>query len=145
MRTITVALAVLVLAASAPAAEKEAETLRGLEAAVKALDAAFVKRDEAAIKGLVTADHIATTTYYGTLDLDGQLKALPDTEVTDYKQSDMKLKSLTPDVALVTYRVALAGKFKGKALPTRVLVTGVWVKREGKWREASYQETAIAE
>jgi hypothetical protein len=51
------------------------------------------------------------------------------------------VKPLTGDVAQVTYRATIKGTYAGKAVPSPVYVGEVWIKRDGKWLQASYQET----
>jgi hypothetical protein len=47
----------------------------------------------------------------------------------------------TRDVALGWYRATIKGTYQGQEVPSPVQVGEVWVKRDGKWVQASYQET----
>lgn len=119
-------------------------TVKEVEKAIQALNEAFAKQDAAAIKKLVTDEHIAITPYYGGLATrDEQFKTLPDLKTTEYTVSQMKITLLTKDVALITYQLAQKGTFKGTELSPKNYASAVWVKRDGKWLEASYQETAL--
>jgi hypothetical protein len=51
------------------------------------------------------------------------------------------VKLLTDDVAQIIYRATIKGTYAGKAVPSPVYASEVWVKRDGKWLQASYQET----
>jgi hypothetical protein len=51
---------------------------------------------------------------------------------------------LGTDTALVTYEESYSGTFEGEALPSRVFISQIWVKRDGAWRQRFFQETPIA-
>jgi hypothetical protein len=136
-----VALAVgLLLGADDP---KEA-VVQEVRKAITALNEAFHARDAGKLKALMTADHVAVTaSYEGPLARDAQLKSLPDLDLAEYKAGTMRVKLLDKDVALVTYPLTMKGKFKGKEVPHKSFASAVWVRREGKWLEAYYQETSL--
>lgn len=50
---------------------------------------------------------------------------------------------LTADTALVTYPLSQKGKFKQRRLAPKNYASAVWVKRDGKWQEAAYQEAPL--
>ncbi len=50
---------------------------------------------------------------------------------------------LTEDVVLLTFRADIERTFGGKQTPPTVQVVEAWVRREGKWLQASYQETSV--
>lgn len=54
----------------------------------------------------------------------------------------MTVVPLGRDAALVTYTQKQAGTFRGKPLPPECYAAAVWVRRDGKWVELHYQETA---
>lgn len=123
----------------------DAATRMEVEKAIKALNEAFAKNDAAAIKKLITEDHVGITPYYdGMYNVADQLKSLPEFKVSEYAVSQQKITFLTKDVALVTYQLKQKGTFKGKELIPNQAVAAVWVRRDGKWLEASYQETAVS-
>jgi ketosteroid isomerase-like protein len=123
--------------------------LRGDEAgevrkALEALNQAFEKRNADAIRALMTDDHVAVTSYYGGPQTrDEQLKGLLEQKLEEYRATDLKVRMLGKETALVTYELAQRGTYKGKALPARSFASAVWVWRGGKWLEAFYQETAL--
>src|SRR5262245_21106623 len=135
-------LAVLpVVLLAVPARGDEAGAVRK---AIEALNRAFEKRDPEAMKALMADDQIAVTPYYGGAETrDEQLKGLPELKLEEYRETDLKVRMLGKEAALVTYEVALRGTYRGKALPARSLVSSVWVWRGGKWQETYYQETAL--
>ena len=59
------------------------------------------------------------------------------------KLEGLKVKALTKDVALVSYQATIKGTYKGKEVPSPVQVVEVWMNRDGKWLQASYQETPV--
>jgi uncharacterized protein (TIGR02246 family) len=117
---------------------------KDVEKALHALNEAFEKGDADAIKKLVTEDHVAVTGYYGgPLKRDEQLKAHDDLKYTEYRPAKLKVSPLGKDAALVTYELTLKGTYKGKDLPRKNFASAVWVRRDGKWLEAYYQETPL--
>ena len=62
---------------------------------------------------------------------------------SEYKIEGLTVKALAKDVALASYQATITGTYKGKEVPSPVQVVEVWVKRDGKWLQASYQETPL--
>jgi uncharacterized protein (TIGR02246 family) len=134
---LTAVLAVALLTTTA-----RADDAAEVKAALTKLNAAFAADDADAVRGLMTADHVAVTPYAGRQTLDEQIKALPDGKFTVYETGPMTVRPLADGVALVTYSLTQKGTFRGKAVPPKAYSSAVWVKRDGQWREAYYQETA---
>jgi hypothetical protein len=61
----------------------------------------------------------------------------------DRQISDLKVIIVSKDTALVTFRAALKGAYRGKPVTSTVLARQAWIRRDGKWMEASYQETPV--
>jgi uncharacterized protein (TIGR02246 family) len=112
-----------------------------VERAVHAIQTAFNKGDVATLKLLMTEDHMATLTYAQFAKAADQLAVLTEFKFSEYKIDGLKVKSLTPDTALVTYQATIKGTYKGNKVPSPVQVVEVWIKRDGKWLQGSYQET----
>jgi len=128
--------AVLLLGADDPS--------RDVEKAMNALNEAFQKGDADAVKRLMTDDHVAVTAAYGgPQDRAEQLKTLPDLKLSEYAAAKTKVLPLGKDAALVTYELTLKGTYKGKDVPRKNFASAVWVRRDGKWQEAFYQETPL--
>jgi uncharacterized protein (TIGR02246 family) len=131
----------LLVAADAP---KDDAAVKEVEKAITVLNEAFTKNDADAIQRLMTEDHVAITPYYGGIASRAeQLKSLPEFKVAEYKASGLKVTLVSKDVALVTYALRQKGSYKGKALAAKSYAAAVWVRRDGHWREASYQETPV--
>ncbi len=139
------ALFALVLFASAFAARADdATTIAAVNASSTALDAAFTKKDAAAVKALMTPDHITVTPYYdGPQSVDDQLTSLSEYNWSQTILGEVSVALLSPEVALRTFIAELKGNFQGKPLPPRVFVNETLVKREGKWLERFYQATTL--
>lgn len=130
-----------VLGADAP---PDAAAVREVEKAIAVLNDAFKSRDGEALRQLMAADHVAVTPYYGgPLDRDAQVKGLGDHRLTEYTPGKMKIALLGRDSALVTYPLTMKGTYQGRAVPAKSFASAVWFRREGKWLEAFYQETAL--
>lgn len=125
-------------------ADRDATTIGEIKQAIGTLNEAFVKKDAAAIKSLMTEDHVAITSYYGgAATNEVQTKSLSEHKISQYMAGKTTVKLLTPDVAFVTYTLDQKGTYQGVPLPPKNYVLAVWVNRDGKWLEASYQETAL--
>ncbi len=121
----------------------EAEAIEAINNAAAALDQAF-ETDNTAAKALMTRDHIAVTPYYdGPQSVADQLASLPNFQYEQSLLGDVSIKMLGSDAAIRSFSAELKGTFKGRALPRRVFVSAVWVKRDGAWAEKFYQVTAL--
>lgn len=118
--------------------------VKDVQQAIGTLNDAFTKRDADAIRRLMIEEHVSITSYYGGPQTKAeQLKSLADLQLTDYTTGELKVILLTDDAALVTYPLNQKGKYKQKPLSPRNYASAVWIKRNGKWQEASYQETPL--
>jgi ketosteroid isomerase-like protein len=125
-------------------AGKDEGAVKEIQQAMQNLNEAFAKGDAAAIRRLVADEHVAITPYYGgPIPKAEQLKGLGALKVPDYKAGEIKVTLLTKDAALVTFAMTQTGTYKGKPVAPRNYVSAVWVNRDGKWLEASYQETPL--
>jgi ketosteroid isomerase-like protein len=123
---------------------KDADTIKEVEKAVRAINEAFQKGDAATVGRLMTDNHIAITPYYGgPQDKAEQLKTLPDTKLSEYGMGTVEITLLNKETAVVTYPLTLKGTYKGKPVPAQIYAAAVWVLHGGKWLEAFYQETAL--
>jgi uncharacterized protein (TIGR02246 family) len=138
LRHLLIGSAVLLVAALA-----RADTADEVERSVRALQTAFNKGDADALKGLMTEDHLTTLSYAQFASAADLLKAFGDFKVSEFKMDGLKVKALSKDVALASFQVTIKGTYKGKEVPSPVRVVEVWIKRDGKWLEASYQETPV--
>ena len=133
--------AAIVIAVSAAAKADDMTT--EVERSVHTIQTAFNKGDVSTLQALMTEDHMTVLSYAQFSDAASQLKVLSEFRFSNYAVDGLAVKALSPDVALVTYRATIKGTFKGRAVPSPVDVTEVWVKRDAKWRQAAYIETPL--
>ena len=138
LRSLWIGMVVMLLALQA-----KADTAEEVEHAVRTIQTAFNKGDVDALKRLMTEDHVTILTYARFSNTADQLQVLADWKFTEYKLEGLNVKALTKDVALVAYQATIKGTYKGKEVPSPVQVAEVWINRDGKWLQASYQETPV--
>ena len=127
----TFSLVVLMTAALSPALASESETIKAINESSNALDRAFEKNDKAAIRALMTPDHISVTPYYdGPQTTDDQIASLPELKWDQKIVGDVKVSLLGDDAALRTFTADLKGSFKGKPLPAKVFATEIEAQRQ---------------
>jgi murein L,D-transpeptidase YafK len=81
----------------------------------------------------------------GVIDKAQVIKSTPtDCEVKSYSFDSFKVVILNENAAYVIYTATQDAVCNGKTIPAQVRATAIYVKRGGKWLEASYMETAIA-
>ena len=68
-----------------------------------------------------------------------------DCEVKSFSLDNFKFVMLTKYSAMMTYTAMQDAVCSGKAIPSKVLPTVVYVKRGGKWLQALYTETPAAQ
>ena len=127
----TFSLVVLVIASLSPALASEADSIKAINESSNALDKAFVQNDKAAIKALMTPDHISVTPYYeGPQTADDQIASLPELKWDQKIVGDEKVSLLGDDAALGTFTADLKSSFKGKPLPAKVFATEIEAQRQ---------------
>ncbi len=60
-----------------------------------------------------------------------------------FEFSDDKLRRLTEDVVVLSFKATQVAACGDNKLPPKVYGTSIYVRRNGKWMSASYQETPI--
>jgi uncharacterized protein (TIGR02246 family) len=139
-RMLCVVAAALLMGADVPPDDAAKE----VEKALATLNDAFKKQDAEAIKKLMTDDHTAVTTYYGgAVSRAEQVASLADLKLSEYTSAKTKVTVINKETALVTYESMMKGTFKGKPVPAKTFASAVWVKKDGRWLEAFYQETPL--
>lgn len=64
-------------------------------------------------------------------------------DLKSYSFSDFKTTMLNKETVLVTYNAVQDGNCGGNAMPGKVAVSTVYVKRGGKWLGAFHQESIV--
>ena len=68
-----------------------------------------------------------------------------DYKISSYEMAGLQVIPLTKDVVLLTFRADIESTFRGRQLPSKVRVVETWVRRDGKWLQASYQSTPVGD
>jgi hypothetical protein len=115
-----------------------------LEANVKAEWESFKNKDKKAYSALLADDFIGVED-----DNQGQrTKNIAAAEIdrsviSSYNLFALKVLPLNPDAALVTYELTMMFPPKAVVRFKRVLVSELWTRRNGQWKERYYQETHV--
>jgi len=64
-------------------------------------------------------------------------------DVRNFSLSDWQVHEISSETVIVTYKAKQDATCRGNKIPTDVMSTSVYVKRDGKWMAASYQETPM--
>lgn len=108
------------------------------------LDDAFAQGDPAAIRAMMTPDHVAVTPFNPTeADLDTQMANLAKADYAFTSLENQQTFQLADNVVLVTQEKLYDGTYDGRPLPSKVLVSAIWVEVDGNWLQRYYQETAV--
>lgn len=118
------------------------ETL--LEGNVKTEWEAFKNRDKKAYSDLLADDFMGIeddtqgmrSKYHAVEEIDRSV-------VANYNLFALRVLPLNPNAALVTYELTMLFPPKAQVRFKRVLISEVWLKREGKWKMRYYQETHV--
>jgi len=107
---------------------------------------AWSKGDAQAFKDLVAEDAVQAVAGSGVTV--GRDKIMADVgshgcDVKGFAFHDAKVRQLSPDVALLSYTATQDAVCQGTKLPGKVYSTAVYVRKDGKWRSVSYQETPL--
>jgi hypothetical protein len=124
------------------AAAAPARTADVLEANVKAEWEAFKNKDKKAYSDLLTEDFIAVEDDgQGMRKKSAAVGEVDQSVVSKYYLVALKVLPLGADAALVTYELTIEFPPKAQIRIKRVLVSELWLKRDGKWKLRYYQET----
>jgi hypothetical protein len=131
--------------ATAPTTAKAGSPLEALfEANVKTEWEAFKNKDKKAYSDLLADDFIAIED--DTQGMRNKYHAVGEIErsvVTSYNLFAFRVLPLNPNAALVTYELTMLFPPKAAVRFKRVLVSEIWLKREGQWKMRYYQETRV--
>ncbi|HLW54262.1 MAG TPA: nuclear transport factor 2 family protein [Candidatus Angelobacter sp.] len=128
--------------AGQPAAHSPLEKL--LEGKVKAEWEAFKNKDKKAYSDLLADDYMGVeddnqgqrVKYQAANEIDRSV-------IASYHLFALKVLPLGPNAALVTYEITMMFPPKAVVRFKRVLVSEIWIKRDGQWKERYYQETHV--
>jgi hypothetical protein len=132
-------LAIVMLSADAAAQDRLQEALLAQE--TKLIDA-INKKDKAAIATLLSDEIMSVTSARGVQTSQEIIAALEKLSFSSYTISEAKAISVSPDVAILTYKFSWTDGNAGEHRATEsTYATSVWKRRDGQWRSVFYQET----
>jgi uncharacterized protein (TIGR02246 family) len=136
----------LLLALAVVSPSMAADLKEEIVAVEKASWKAFADHDAKAYGDTMTDDAVEVSAL-GEVVV-GRQKILADISsspcnVKSFDLADTKVRQLSADTAILTYALAQDVTCAGQKLPAKVFATSVYVRQGGKWRWASYQETAL--
>jgi len=115
-----------------------------LEANVKAEWEAFKNKDKNAYADLLAEDFVAVEDDGEGMRNKARASAEIDHSVVNsYQLFGMSVLPLNDNAALVTYELTMLFPPKAQVRFKRVLVSELWLKRDGKWKMRYYQETHV--
>jgi uncharacterized protein (TIGR02246 family) len=127
-------------AAAAEQSKLQDELLAQEEKLIRAINA----KDKTAIAKLLADEAMSITSSRGRQTTEEVIAALERLSFPDHKISEPKAISVTPDVAILTYKFSSTGGAAGqRRTTTTAYATSVWRKRDGQWRSVFYQETPM--
>ena len=66
---------------------------------------------------------------------------LPGLVTKSYTLDSVRVRSITPDVVLVTYKASVDQTFKGAHVPSPFYMLSLWQRKDGKWGPVAHAET----
>lgn len=115
-----------------------------MEANVRAEWEAFKNKDKKAYSDLLADDFAAVEDDgQGMRKKNAAVAEVDRSVVSKYYLFALNVISLQPDAALVTYEITMEFPPKAQARLKRVLVSELWLKRDGQWKARYYQETGV--
>lgn len=143
---VSACIALLVQACTvAPAHEDRASLVATLTSQADAWDKAIVRRDRAAIESNM-ADDFRQIGSSGEVETKASFVddlVSPDLQIDPYTVEDFDVR-LYGDVALLSGRTKMTGRYRGKPFSTHYRYIDVYARVAGKWRIVSVQTTQVA-
>jgi ketosteroid isomerase-like protein len=132
---------------SQSAAPDAAQDRIQLQRQAAAWDAAIVRKDRAAIEANMAPD-FRQIDARGTVEdfrhfVDGLLD--PRLTIDPYPVEEFEIRLLGADVALLSGRTAMTGRFDGKPWRTQYRYIDVYQRRQGRWQVLSVQISPLPE
>ena len=115
-----------------------------LEGNVKTEWEAFKNKDKKAYSDLLADDFIGIEDdAQGQRDKYHAVGEIDRSVVNSYNLFAFQVLPLNPNAALVTYELTMLFPPKAQVRFKRVLISELWLKREGRWKMRYYQETRV--
>ena len=117
-----------------------------IEASMKALAKAFETHDVDRIRSLMTSDHIAINSGDDhPVSIDEQMKELSKLRYSVVEIGEPTVSMIDTATALVIVEMIIEASLDGVPQPGKLIVSQIWVNRDGKWLQRLYQETAVGD
>lgn len=128
---------------SAPSTEEQ-KLLQVFEPKIKAEWDAFKNRDKKAFADLLADDFMAVEDdNEGMRNKNVAVAEVDRALVSNYSLFALKVLPLDKNAALVTYELTMQFPPRAQVRFKRVLVSEIWIKHNGDWKERYYQETRV--
>lgn len=131
---------------TAPAfADERLADVEAIDNVVGRLDEAFAADDAETLKALTTDEHLAILPYRpGPETVDHMIAELPKIDIKQTDLSEPTVVFLGPNSAMRTLTAKYDGSYDGSPVDSKVFITSIMSKRNGKWLESFYQVTTLA-
>jgi ketosteroid isomerase-like protein len=105
---------------------------------------AIEAKDRPALDKLLADQVLGVTVDRGRRTTAAHIASLDSLSVKNYQISEPKAIRVSPDVAILSFKLSWTSTAGGKPTATTVYATVVWKQVDGQWRSVFYQETPIA-
>ena len=105
-----------------------------------------VKRQDMAALNRILSDDLVYTHSTGIIDSKSEYLNKMKSGAQKYEaieHSDTKIRTYGDDTGVVNTRVRMAGATKGVPFNNQLLMTHVWVKKDGRWQLVAHQTTLL--
>lgn len=148
MRKASIALAVILVCATAVAHEKyraePSSDASQLEASVRKLWEAFKNKDKTTLAAMLDDGFRQFEEGLSTFgDKKTEVNAPDDFELLSYKLSDFTIRPIAENAALVTYVAQYEGKSGGEVSKGKSVFGEVWIRSGAGWKALYMQETYV--
>jgi uncharacterized protein (TIGR02246 family) len=107
---------------------------------------AYGERDVKTYTDTMTEDAVQVTSAGDVWKGRDKIKAEVGSHTCTLKSFDLadaNVRQPSPDTAILTYTATQDMTCEGQKSPAKVFATAIYVRQEGKWRWANYQETPL--
>jgi len=113
---------------------------------MEALAKAFETHDVDRIRSLMTPDHIAINSGDDhPVPIDEQMAELSKLRYSVIEFGEPTVSMIDTATALVIVEMIIEASLDGVQQPGKLIVSQIWVNRDGEWLQRLYQETAVGD
>jgi hypothetical protein len=134
----------ILVSTSIAAPDDQAAVKEAIRQHEKAALEAFKTHDKKTYAKLCCEEFYEITSDGKINTLQAELQELDDYVLGEYKMDDVVVTIFSDTVALIRYKIFAKYAYKEKELPAEnMLASAVWIKRDGAWKAATYQEVKL--